>query len=92
MTAKVSALPDSRLAGVPMRFVAGNKPPVTAGIKALKKMAQQQATYGETWHGVRLKKKRHVKTLNKPSSLAESVSQNHCRCQRARLAWLMAFA
>jgi hypothetical protein len=48
MTEKVSALPDSRSLAWPMPFVAGKKRPVTAGMNRLKKMAEQQADYGET--------------------------------------------
>ena len=48
MTAKVSALPDSRVAGVTHALRRGKKKrPETAGIKRLKKMAEQQAAYGE---------------------------------------------
>jgi hypothetical protein len=32
-----------------MPFVAGKKAPRSTGIKTLKKMAQQQADYGEIW-------------------------------------------
>jgi hypothetical protein len=40
MTAKDSALPDSRLAGVsPCASSSGKKRPATAGIRSLKKMA-----------------------------------------------------
>jgi hypothetical protein len=38
-----------------MRFVAGNKTPREAGISSLKKMAEQQAAYGETSAAFHLK-------------------------------------
>jgi hypothetical protein len=48
-----------------MPFVAGKKTPVTAGMKTLKKMAEPQASYGEQWNGVGLKKTRNVTTPTK---------------------------
>ena len=48
MTVKVSALPDSRVAGVAHALRRRKKKrPARAGIRSLKKMAEQQADYGE---------------------------------------------
>jgi hypothetical protein len=50
-----------------MPFVAGNKAPREAGIKNLKKMAEQQADYGESRMAPLSNKTRHVKnTKQKP--------------------------
>jgi len=66
MTAKVSALPDSRVAGVsPCPSSPEIKRPATAGIRSLKKMAEQQAAYGETSAASPLKKRAMSKTLTK---------------------------
>jgi hypothetical protein len=49
MTAKVSALPNSRLAGVTHALRRREKSaPRQREIRTLKKMAEQQADYGET--------------------------------------------
>ena len=65
MTAKDSALPDSRVAGVtPCPSSLEIKRPARAGIKNFEKMVQQQADYGET-SAAFLLKSAMTKTLNK---------------------------
>jgi hypothetical protein len=55
MTAKVSALPDSRLAGVTHALRRRKKSaPRQREFRSLKKMAEQQAGYGEQGNGVGL--------------------------------------
>jgi len=50
LTAKTAALPDSRFAGGPPALRRRKKDrPARAGLTDLKKMAEQQAAYGETW-------------------------------------------
>jgi len=50
LTAKDGALPDSRFAGGPPALRRRKKDrPARAGFKSLRKMAEQQAAYGETW-------------------------------------------
>jgi hypothetical protein len=75
LTAKVAALPDSRFAGGPPALRRRKKDrPARAGFKGLKKMAEQQAAYGETWPASGKTKRRHVKTLTKilwPRRVAE---------------------
>ena len=58
-----------------MRFVAGNETPRKAGIETLKKMAKQQADYGEIRMAPVENKTRHVKNTNQKSIASQS-------CQR----------
>ena len=56
-----------------MPFVAGNKTPRETGIRSLKKMAEQQADYGEKRMAPTSNKTRHAKnTKQKTTGLAES--------------------
>ena len=52
-----------------MRFVAGNKTPREAGMKNLKKMAKQQAAYGESRTAPASNKTRHVKNTKQKLSV-----------------------
>ena len=78
LTAKTAALSDSRVAGGPPAFRRRKKDrPARAGVKGLKKMAEQQAAYGETWRASGKTIRRHVKTLTKilwPRRVAEGTS------------------
>ena len=71
MTAKVSALPDSRVAGVAHALLRWEKSARESGINSLKKMAELQAGYGERWNGVGLENTPCPKHQPKNSSLAE---------------------
>jgi hypothetical protein len=60
-----------------MRFVAGNKTPREAGMKNLKKMAKQQADYGESRMASPSNKTRHVKNTKQEILASQRKSQTN---------------